>query len=148
MLSPSEIAQLADELRLDPAGVGYRAADTSMRADGELVELLNAPRPGVELSGARGVVPIRDVLAAIAVSDVSSLAATQRDVLRVFLAAPDLDTANAAALGNLTTLFAAGSGSRSRLSALGSRTGSRFEALFGHNRSATMLDVARALGRG
>lgn len=153
-----DLAVLANELRTDPAGLGY-APLLASGSDGALADLLNRQ----DRAGRRPVA-VRDLLRWGAKSGVLAdiVAASQnltaaKAIRAVSLAALklldrldtlDLDDADIRAM--VDGLAAAGvltAAQRTELLALGDAPVSRAEQLFGLGVTVSHLDVARALGR-
>jgi hypothetical protein len=156
--TPEAITALGDELRNDPAGLGY-APLLALGADEALAKLLNLRgRPGRRPVTVRGLLrwgATSGVLSDLVTSSQGASSRAARAVSLAFLRlldrldSLDLDDADIRAM--VDALVLAGvltAAQRTELMALGAAQVSRAEELFGPGTSVGHLDVAQALGRG
>lgn len=168
---PVNLVALRTELTTDPVALGYAPFVTN-RQDAQLTAILNWVRDGITVCPVNAVlgatitirrsdIAVKDVYAAIDVSDYTALpatpTATQLSLERRYLswlsglAAMDTirllndDGTDGPVIANFKAMFAAGTGTLNRLQALATRFGSRAEALFGPGTTVSDFDIGRAL---
>ncbi|HXG76456.1 MAG TPA: hypothetical protein VNJ53_07800 [Gaiellaceae bacterium] len=154
-----DLAALANELRTDPAALGY-APLVASGSDAALADLLNrrnragrrpiAVAPLLLRAAASGVLAILTA-ASQDLTKPAAVRAAALAILKVLDRVDTLDLDDPALRGVLDGLVAAGvltAAQRDAVVAFGNAQISRAEELFGPGTVVSHLDVARALGRG